>query len=49
MANDPDSPVFEVLDTDDELVGKLPKCYNDYEKAKPRKLKKGGENAFLCG
>ena len=48
MANDPDSPVFEVLDTDDELVGKLPKCYNDYEKAKPKKLKRGGENAFLC-
>lgn len=48
VENDSASPVFEVLGAEDEPVGKLPKCYTDYEKASPSKMAKGGEGAFLC-
>ena len=48
VENDPASPVFEVLGANDEPVGKLPKCYTDYEKAVPSEMAKGGEGAFLC-
>ena len=48
VENDPASPVFEVLGANDEPVGKLPKCYTDYEKAAPSEMAKGGEDAFLC-
>ena len=48
VENDPTLPVFEVLGANDEPVGKLPKCYTDYEKAVPSEMAKGGEGAFLC-
>lgn len=48
MENDPTLPVFKVLGSNNQPVGKLPKCYSDYEKAVPEEMAKGGEDAFLC-
>ena len=48
IANDPNSPLFEVLDSKDNSVGKLPKCFTDYDENEPTVIAEDGDDAFLC-